>query len=266
MHERDRWRAILQALSGRRVVTVRDLEAPLKASPATIRRDLRQLEMQGKLRRVHGGAELIEPPGSHQLVGQELFDLARKKSAEEKRAIGRRAASMCAPGDSIIIDGGTTTYMMVEFLHDRSLQILTSSFPIADALIKQGDMRVLVSGGEIYREQQVILSPYDDSITTKFSAAKMFVGAQAVTSLGLMQTDPILIQSEQRLMKCAEQVIALVDSSKFGRTGGLILCPLTDVDLVITDDGAPKSAIDMLRDAGVKVVTVAASDRSASAA
>ena len=266
MHERERWRLILEAVAEKHVVTIRDLERLLRASSATVRRDLQRLETEGKLRRVHGGAEAIDALKKHDLVGQEPFERARLKHLQENRAIAKRAAALCEDDASVIIDGGTTTYLMVEYLRDRNLQILTSSFPIAAALIEQGQAHVIVPGGEIYRQQQVILSPFHDGIIGSFFAKKMFMGAQAITPAGLMQTDPILVQSEKRLMERAEQIIALVDSSKFVQTGGLILCPINEVDTIITDSNAPKSALDMLKDAGVDVILVPAPRSKAAAA
>ena len=256
MHERERWCVILDTLAAKRVVTVKELERALDASVATIRRDLQQLEQQGKLQRVHGGAEIAGERQTKHLVGQESFEASRQKHSLEKRAIAERAAALCADGDSIIIDGGTTTYFMVDPLKERPLHVLTSSFPIAGAFVSAGLARVLIPGGEVYREQQVILSPYHDGIVANFYAAKMFMGAQAITQAGLMQTDPILIQSERRLIERAEQLIVLADSSKFMRTGGMILCSLDEIDVVITDASAPKVALEMLRKANVDVIVV----------
>jgi len=256
MHERERWRAILMALQNHQVVTVRALEQRLQSSPATIRRDLSQLESLGKLRRVHGGAESVDPGGPRHLVGHEGFEQARAVQTRQKRAIARYAAAMNVDGEPIIIDGGSTTFMMVEFIQDRSLQVLTNSFPIADALFRSGRTRVLVPGGEIYREQNVILSPFDDGVLQSFRAARMFSGAQAIRQQGLMQSDPLLVQAEQKLMEQAEQLVVLVDSSKFRQIASLILCPLKRIDVLITDTGAPRDTLDMLKTAGVEVVLV----------
>lgn len=256
MHERERWRAILAALETKPVVTLRFLQARLKSSSATIRRDLSQLEELGKLRRVHGGAEAIDRSRPQQLVGQQVFEQSRALNSYQKRAIGRRAAELCADGEPIIVDGGSTTFMMVEFLRDRPLQVLTSSFPIAEALFRGGRARVIVPGGEIYREQNLILSPFADGALQSFRASKVFMGAQAIRAQGLMQSDPLLVQAEQRLMDQAEQLIVLVDSSKFEQVAGLILCPLKRIHTLITDTGAPRTALDMLKAAGVRVELV----------
>lgn len=258
MHERERWRAILAALESNHVVTVTGLQTKLRSSSATIRRDLAQLEQLGKLRRVHGGAEAVEASGPHHLIGQQPFEQSRMLNRRQKRAIARRAAEMCADGEPIIIDGGSTTFMMTEFIRDRSLQVLTNSFPIAESLYRSGSTRVLVPGGEIYREQNIILSPFDDGVLQSFNAARVFMGAQAIRSQGLMQSDPVLIQAEQKLIDQAEELVVLVDSTKFKQLGSLILCPLKRIDAVITDSEVPRSALDMLKAAGVQVHVVKA--------
>jgi DeoR family transcriptional regulator, ulaG and ulaABCDEF operon transcriptional repressor len=258
MHERERWRVILAELEGRQVVTVTGLQARLRSSSATVRRDLAQLETLGKLRRVHGGAEAVDGSEPHHLVGQQPFEQSRKLNAPQKRAIARRAAELCADGEPIIIDGGSTTYMMAEFIRDRPLQVLTNSFPIAETLYRGGRTRVLVPGGEIYREQNIILSPFDDGVLQSFNAARVFMGAQAIRAQGVMQSDPVLIQAEQKLIDQAEQLVVLVDSTKFRQLGSLILCPLKRIDTLITDSDAPRAALEMLKAAGVKVLVVKA--------
>jgi DeoR family ulaG and ulaABCDEF operon transcriptional repressor len=116
-----------------------------------------------------------------------------------------------------------------------------------------------VPGGAIYREQNIILSPFDNDVTRNFYARRMFMGAQGVSPIGVMEGDPLLIQAEQKLISQAEELILLVDSSKFARRSSLILCPLERVTTVVTDDSAPDQALAMLREAGVGVVVVKAS-------
>ena len=93
------------------------------------------------------------------------------------RLQGRRSnfAPMAKP---VIINGGTTTWQMVNFLHSHRLQVFTNSFPIAEHLLHHSKNTVMVSGGMIYREQNIILSPFDNDVTRNFYAQKMFMGAQ----------------------------------------------------------------------------------------
>ena len=93
----------------------------------------------------------------------------------------------------------------------------------------------MLSGGTIYREQNIILSPFDNDVTRNFYARRMFMGAQGLGPLGLMEGDPLLIQAEQKLIDQADELVVLVDSSKFRQRSSLILCGLERITTVITD-------------------------------
>jgi len=106
----------------------------------------------------------------------------------------------------------------------------------------------------IYREQSLILSPFDNDAIRNFYARRFFIGAQGVGPLGVMEADAQIIQSEQKLMHQADELVVMVDSSKFHRRSSLILCPLDRVSTIITDDGVPEESVRMIEDAGIKLV------------
>jgi len=108
----------------------------------------------------------------------------------------------------------------------------------------------------IYREQNIILSPFDNDVTRNFYAKRMFMGAQGIGPLGLMEQDPLLIQAEQKLIGQAEELVVLADSSKFANRSSLILCPLTDITTIITDDGIDDRTAAMLEAADINLVVV----------
>ncbi len=253
MHERERQRLILSAVQERPVATVTELVEMTGTSEATIRRDISALHLQGRLRRVRGGAEALHPPQFLGLAGRP-FKVAAAVNIERKRAVGRMAAELCRNGESIIINGGTTTFQMVHFLEHKRLQVLTNSFPIAENLIKHTRNTVMVPGGAIYPEQGLILTPFDDGVVKNFSARRMFIGAQGVGRLGIMESDPLLIHTEQKLIDQAEELVVLVDSSKFEQRSSLLLCRLDRVDTIITDDGLGEEAAAMVNEAGVRLV------------
>ncbi|MEM8841563.1 MAG: DeoR/GlpR family DNA-binding transcription regulator [Pseudomonadota bacterium] len=253
MHETERHRIILSAVQDRPVVTVVDLCAMTGVSEATIRRDIATLHMQNKLRRVRGGAESISPPQFVGLAGRP-FTVNETMRSAEKQAIARAAVELCEDGDSIIVNGGTTTFQMVHPLASRRCQILTNSFPIAEHLLKHSKNTIMLPGGAIYREQNIILSPFDNDVTRNFYARRMFMGAQGVGPLGLMEADPLLIQAEQKLIGQADELVVLVDSSKFAQRSSLVLCPLERITTVITDDGISDKAAAMLDAADVTVI------------
>src|SRR5690606_1295912 len=154
----------------------------------------------------------------------------------------------------IIINGGTTTFQMVHFLTNRRMPILTNSFVIAEHLIKHSKNTVVLPGGTIYREQNIVLSPFDNDVTRNFYARRMFMGAQGLGPLGLMESDPLLIQAEQKLIDQAEELVVLADSSKFRQRSSLILCGLSRISTVITDEGIEDREAKMLKNAGVRLI------------
>ncbi|WP_298816973.1 DeoR/GlpR family DNA-binding transcription regulator [uncultured Roseibium sp.] len=253
MHEKERHRIILSAVQDRPVVTVQELVALTDSSEATIRRDIAQLHVQKKLRRVRGGAESIHPPQFVGLAGRP-FSVNETINIAQKRAIAQKAVELCEDGDAIIINGGTTTFQMVHPLATKRMQVFTNSFPIAEHLLKNSKNTIMLSGGVIYREQNIILSPFDNDVTRNFYAKRMFMGAQGLGPLGLMEADPLLIQAEQKLIGQADELVVLVDSSKFSARSSLILCALERISTVITDDGIPDNAAKMLEQADINLI------------
>lgn len=265
MHEKERHRIILSAVQDRPVVTVTELCALTGASEATIRRDIAALHMQKKLRRVRGGAEALTQTQFPGLAGRP-FSVNETIRIAQKRAIARAAVDLCNEGDPIIINGGTTTFQMVHPLASRRLQVFTNSFPIAEHLLKNSKNQIMLSGGAIYREQNIILSPFENDVTKNFYARRMFMGAQGVGPLGLMEADPLLIQAEQKLIGQADELVVLVDSSKFENRSSLVLCPLTRIDTLITDDGISDRAAAMLEAADITLIVATASGQREEAA
>ena len=253
MHEKERHRIILSAVQDKPVITVPELVDLTDSSEATIRRDIAALHVQKRLRRVRGGAEAINPPQFVGLAGRP-FSVNEGLHARQKQAIAKEAVALCQDGEPIIINGGTTTFQMVHFLANRRMQVFTNSFPIAEHLLKHSKNTVMLSGGTIYREQNIILSPFDNDVTRNFYARRMFMGAQGLGPLGLMEGDPLLIQAEQKLIDQADDLIVLVDSSKFSKRSSLILCGLKRITTVITDSGIEDRHAAMLESAGVKLV------------
>lgn len=253
MHEKERHRIILSAVQDKPVITVPELVDLTDSSEATIRRDIAALHVQKRLRRVRGGAEAINPPQFVGLAGRP-FSVNEGLHARQKQAIAKEAVALCQDGEPIIINGGTTTFQMVHFLTNRRMQVFTNSFPIAEHLLKHSKNTVMLSGGTIYREQNIILSPFDNDVTRNFYARRMFMGAQGLGPLGLMEGDPLLIQAEQKLIDQADELVVLIDSSKFHKRSSLILCGLKRITTVITDSGIEDRHVKMLEDAGVGLV------------
>jgi len=270
LHERERWQVIKALLRERSLVRIADACRATGASEASIRRDFARLAEQGLATRVHGGLEAIPgtagPASDVPSLATRAFDVSQTLNVEAKRAIAKAAVALCADGDTIIVNGGTTTYQMGEFLRERRLKVLTNSYPLAEILINGGKCRVALPGGEVYREQGMIVSPFDEDAIQHYSATRMFMSAISIGPLGVIEGDPLLARAESKLLKRADKLVVLADSSKFVSRGSLVVCPLSRINTLITDTDAPPAALAMLREAGVEVIVVAeGADASAAA-
>jgi DeoR family ulaG and ulaABCDEF operon transcriptional repressor len=256
MHAAEREEAILDLLRQRGFIAFRELEKRVDASPATLRRDLERMAGEGQISRVRGGVKAVTERGSsaipNHLAGAPFQEnVARHR--KEKEAIGRAAAALCAPESAVMIDGGSTTLQMCRHLERLKLQVLTNSLYIVSALLAQPSTRVLVPGGSVFREQNIILTAAGDDTMPRFHAPKLFMGAAAVSAQGVMQADVVLVAAERRLIERAQELILLVDSSKFQGSGNVV-CDLDEIDVLITDKGISKRDRAMLHTAGIKVI------------
>jgi DeoR family ulaG and ulaABCDEF operon transcriptional repressor len=260
MHASERERMIVELLRATGFVSFQELDARLEASPATIRRDLERLAVEGRLERVRGGAKITaasreDPAVSSpaQLLGVP-FQENIERNAAQKRAIGKAAAALCSPGEGVMIDGGSTTLQMCQHLGGLNVQVLTNSLHIVSALLPQAGTRILVPAGTVFREQNIILSAAGEESMPRFHAPKLFMGAAAVGPHGLMQADVVLVAAERRLIDRADEIIILVDSSKFKGPSGHVVCELAEVDVIVTDSGISDTDRKTIEAAGVRLV------------
>lgn len=253
MLEAERHQLILKLLQERSILAVAQLVEMLGTSEATVRRDINALGEAGKLRRIRGGAEALAPRYEAHLVGMP-FELSQGIGAAQKSAIARAAASLIQEGDSIIINGGTTTYAMVEHLADRELDILTNSIPILTSLLASSRNRVTLPGGTVYREQNIILSPYESDVVDHFWGQKLFTGCYGLNRFGLMETDPLIVRAQTQLLDRAEELIVLADSRKLRRRSSMVVAPINRIATLVTDAGATAEELEPFRKAGIRIV------------
>lgn len=253
MLEAERRRLIAKIVQQRSVVAVTELVETLGASEATIRRDVNAMAERGLIRRVRGGVESLTPRHEAHLVGMP-FELSQGIAVAEKRAIARAAAALIKDGDSIIIGGGTTTSALVEFLVDRQLDILSNSMPIVTQLFATSRNRLMLPGGTIFREQNIVLSPYESDATENFWGQKLFLGCYGLSRFGMTETDPLIVQAQVKLVKRAEDLVVMADSRKFRQRSSMVVAPLERISAIITDDGATNEELEPFRSAGIKVI------------
>jgi Transcriptional regulators of sugar metabolism len=256
MLEKQRHQLIIDLVEKKRFASVRLLSTELNTSEATIRRDINKLYELEKLKKIRGGAEAVssENENKQRALSASSFASNQEIHIDKKRRIAEKAASICNDGESVIINGGTTTFMMGEFLATRHVNILTNSFKLAHYIGENGINQITLPGGEIYREQGIVLSSFEQDTIQYYHSSKMFMGTQGITSVGVTESDPLLIRAEQKLRKQADQLIVLADSSKIGQRGNFILCPPEEVDILITDDEADPQLLQDLRNRGIEII------------
>ena len=134
--------------------SLEELSAHVGASISTVRRDLTALEASGNVKRTHGGARIVSPP-----TDEFAFSARDTHQLNEKEAIGRAAAALIQPNQSVIVDAGTTTYHVARHLVDKAQMIVTNSLPVANLFASAGRVEVVVSGGIIYPRLGVLVGP-----------------------------------------------------------------------------------------------------------
>jgi DeoR/GlpR family transcriptional regulator of sugar metabolism len=255
MAKTDRQRHIVELVTERGEVTTNELCSLFDVSDMTIRRDLRELDKKGMLRRVFGGAvsnlgRSYEPP----------YRVRSSTNLEAKRAIAKKAAERIFDGDSIAFDVGTTTIEVVHALSDKqNLTIITSSLPIANAVVSKfsldSEIRLILTGGILRPRELSMTGHIPQQVYSEFHVDKAFVGIGGVsTEGGLTEYNLEDALVKKTLIGSAREVVVLADSSKLGRTTFASVAPLTDIHTLITDAAAPPEEVQALRELDVNVV------------
>jgi len=252
VHERQQ--SILALLQQQRRVSVSDLSGRFGVSTVTIRADLNELEHRGVLTRTHGGAVLPEP-----IVEPEpVFAHRRLARSEEKRRIGRAAAELVEDGEAIALDASTTALAVAEFVKERhELTVVTNGLMVALELADAPGITVVMPGGILRREAFSLVSGLGDNHLDRLNISKGFFGARGLTVReGLTDVDNFEVEMKRALVIACREVIAVVDSSKWGHLAVASFASVEQVDRAITDSAAPPATVAALRERGVEVSLV----------
>lgn len=248
----ERLNAIVEQLSGRGAVSVATLAGELKVSTATVRRDLDLLEEQRLLARTHGGA--VRRDGV-------LYELPLRYRAEQHRAEKARVAATAAErvGEEILsvgLTGGTTTTEVARRLAERSLTIVTNALNIAAELAIRPNLKLVVTGGVARPESYELVGPFAEATLDGLYLDIVFLGVDGATAESVTTHHEAEAQTNRRLIERARRAIVVCDASKIGRAAFAQICPIEEIDEIITDDAVPDELADELRVAGVTLTLV----------
>lgn|SRR5574341_632108 len=249
---------ILREIDDRGSVRVIELASRLGVSEMTVRRDLTDLEREGGVRRVHGGAvsargRSYEPP----------LILRSTENQDAKKRIGKLAASLVADGDSIAIDIGSTTHELAHnLLGRRNLTVITSSLHIANLLTSQPDIRLILSGGIVRKGEASLVGDLAQYAYQNFFVDRLFLGVGAIDAkAGLTEynLDDALVK--QAMIRCAKEIIVLADMTKFDHVAFARIAPLNVIHQIVTDRAPTGNLLEELNRSGVFIHVAEADDR-----
>lgn len=253
----DRRLAISEEVQRTQRVNVADLSRHYGVSEVSIRRDLDYLEQNGLLQRVHGGAQARS-------LGRQspLFEARQMQNMERKRAIGQAAAALIEPNDVVMLDSGTTVLEVARhipraYLDGSGLTVVTRSLMIATELHQRHQTRLIVLGGVYAHEFDDFVGTQVETALQELHVHTLFMGTDGVIAERGITTDNVMEAGLYRSMvKCADRVVLITDSSKIGVDKLQTILTFNEINVFITDTGAPDEFVRFLRDRDIEVILV----------
>ena len=225
---------------------VADLAAAFGVSEMTVRRDLRDLEREGKLTRVHGGAISAGEPSFAEVVVERL---------DEKDRIGAAAAALVADGQTIMLDIGTTTLQLARHLRGRNVTVITSNLAAYEELLPETGVEIVLLGGVVRRNYRSLVGVLAEDSLRQLRADIAFLGASGVgADLAVMDDTMVEVPIKRAMLASSARAVLLADSAKLGLRGAVRICGPEQLDALVTDVEAPAAICDDLRAAGVEVI------------
>src|SRR5271170_5025162 len=250
-----RRRRLLDLITRQGYATLDELVKVLGVSESTIRRDLEALDLAGSIKRTHGGAVY-----TGEVRSMPAFDERTGTAVAEKRAIGLAAAALLQDGDTVLLDGGTTTLEVARALIGRRVQVVTNSLPIAQLLASSQQTDLILIGGYVYPRTGVALGPLAIASMESIRVRTAILGAGGIVPEGIYNSNSLLVETERQMMTCGQEVMIVADHTKFGRLALARLCGLDEVDQVVADSGLADDHRAMLEEAGVALHTASVID------
>jgi DeoR/GlpR family transcriptional regulator of sugar metabolism len=225
-----------------------ELVKALAVSESTVRRDLEALDLAGSIKRTHGGAVY-----SSEVRALPALEDRVTAAAAEKQAIGRATAALLDDGDTVLLDGGTTTLEVARALVGRPIQVVTNSLPIAQLLASSQQTDLILIGGYVYPRTGVALGPLAIATMQGIRVRRAILGAGGIMAEGIYNSNLLLVETERQMMSCGQEVMIVADHTKFGRLALARLCGLDAIQRLVVDPGLPDEYRAILQSAGVTI-------------
>ena len=239
---------ILRAVRSEGSATISGLAESLGVSIATVRRDLVQLDEEGLLKRVYGGAASVADRD------EPFADVATVR-VDEKDAIARLCAGLVKDGETVLLDIGTTAHRVARQLHGRSLTVITSSLAVVDELQDDETIQLVLLGGVLRRDYRSLVGFLTEDNLRQVHADRLFLGTSGVRPDGqVMDTTVVEVPVKRAMIAASDHVVLVADVGKFPGTGMSRVCGPRELDTVVTNEAADEKTKAALREAGVTVL------------
>ncbi len=251
--KKERKAEILKKLGEQGSVEVTSLSQLFTVSEMSVRNDLNELADEGKLIRKHGGAYSI----SNSIQNREIpLTEKQKKNFKEKDLIGQAAASLLKAGDSIMLDAGTTTeHIALHLNKSGDLTVITNGVNIMNLLMHYPGVTTYTVGGKMDSKSFSIIGEMAEKDLKNYIAKISFISADGLTiENGLTNNSHEATNISRILISNSQQCVLVIDADKINETGIISLCPITDIDILLTDARAPESFLKEVENMGVKVL------------
>ena len=180
--------------------------------------------------RTHGGVFYTGP--SPKLAH---FDERQPLKWDKKRQIAVAASRLIEDGDTILLDGGSTTYELAQLLVGRPLQVVTNSLPVANLFASSENADLVLVGGYVHAKTGVSLGPYANQMLAGLNVRRAVLSVAGINERGFFNSNLLLVETERAMMTRADEVIVVADSTKFGHRAWPMLCDLDEIDVLVAD-------------------------------
>lgn len=255
----ERLTMIYNTIKENQKVFVSDLAEKYNISESSVRLDLAELESRNLIQRTHGGAILKNELSKNVIIDLDTINERTTHLQEEKEAIGKKTASLVEDGDTIMIDGGSTTKLVAKYLTDRkNLTVITNSIILIPDFLYNPNINLYLLGGLAQQDHAVCVGYMTDEFVTRFHPQKTIMGIDGISlEKGLTAANPsvpAVLTVKRKMIENADQLIIVSDHSKFDRICLMPVAPIDAMDILVTDAGAPKDVIAKIEEKGPRVI------------
>lgn len=249
MTRRNRDRRLIELVASQGVTTVESLSRELEIGPATVRRELRRLSVEGRIVRTYGGAMLPGPT-------YPIAAARAERAIEEKRRIAAAAVALVESGQTLVVTSGSTASEFARQLVDRrDLTVITNSLDVAQILLDREGIQLVVLGGVVRPRMHSLLGHLTEQVCREMRADVLFMGINAISlDQGLMSDHLPEIVTDRALRSMATSVVVMADSAKFELIAPARVFGLEEVDVIVTDGGLRSEVVEELHGRGIQVI------------